>query len=290
MQRFHVAGPEIDVAQPALDAPARHDRGAIRHPLEHQVHVAALQDDEARRIAVEPVVAEPHRVPVVVGGRDDIADEQHGGRSDQLRFATRSRSMVLSTRGPAGFLPRRATSAPGAHNDGTCMNRLIELPPEQQTPEQKKVFDQHVAGRGRILGPYKIWIHSPTVASGSCQAHRHLPQQQRHAVEARGRDRHSPSSRAHWKADYVQTAHVREGRRVGLSDDIVNAHHRAEGAAAHRSARVRRVSLRRRAGPRHQAPRTPTSPRSRRRSAVLASPKFSSCSATTLRLESPSSA
>ena len=46
------------------------------------------------------------------------------------------------------------------------MNRLVELPPEKQTPEQKKVFEQLVAGRGRILGPYKIWIHSPTVASG----------------------------------------------------------------------------------------------------------------------------
>ena len=34
------------------------------------------------------------------------------------------------------------------------MNRLIDLPPEQQTLEQKKVFEQLVAGRGRILGPY----------------------------------------------------------------------------------------------------------------------------------------
>ena len=46
------------------------------------------------------------------------------------------------------------------------MNRLLELPPEQQTLEQQKVFEQLVAGRGRILGPYKIWIHSPTIATG----------------------------------------------------------------------------------------------------------------------------
>ena len=36
------------------------------------------------------------------------------------------------------------------------MNRLLELPPEKPTPEQTAVFDRLVAGRGRILGPYKI--------------------------------------------------------------------------------------------------------------------------------------
>ncbi|MGZ3291446.1 MAG: hypothetical protein ACXU87_25785, partial [Xanthobacteraceae bacterium] len=46
------------------------------------------------------------------------------------------------------------------------MNRILEIPPEKLSAEQSKVFDQLTAGRGRILGPYKIWIHSPTVASG----------------------------------------------------------------------------------------------------------------------------
>jgi hypothetical protein len=46
------------------------------------------------------------------------------------------------------------------------MNRLIDLPQEKLTPEQTEVFNRLVAGRGRILGPYKIWIHSPTVADG----------------------------------------------------------------------------------------------------------------------------
>ena len=46
------------------------------------------------------------------------------------------------------------------------MNRTLEIPADKLTAEQKTVFDQLVAGRGRILGPYKIWIHSPTVASG----------------------------------------------------------------------------------------------------------------------------
>jgi hypothetical protein len=36
------------------------------------------------------------------------------------------------------------------------MNRTLEIPAEKLTSEQKTVFDQLVAGRGRILGPYKI--------------------------------------------------------------------------------------------------------------------------------------
>ena len=46
------------------------------------------------------------------------------------------------------------------------MSRLLDLSPDQLTAEQTKIFEQLVAGRGRILGPYKVWIHSPTVASG----------------------------------------------------------------------------------------------------------------------------
>jgi len=46
------------------------------------------------------------------------------------------------------------------------MNRILEIPPEKLTAEQTQVFEQLTAGRGRILGPYKVWIHSPPVARG----------------------------------------------------------------------------------------------------------------------------
>ena len=101
------------------------------------------------------------------------------------------------------------------------MNRLIELPPEKQSPEQKKVFEQLVAGRGRILGPYKIWIHSPTVASGMEHIGTFL--NNKGALSKREVEIGILIIATHWKADYVQTAHVREGKRVGLSDEIINA-------------------------------------------------------------------
>src|ERR1041385_4513139 len=101
------------------------------------------------------------------------------------------------------------------------MNRLIELPPEKQTPEQKKVFAQLVAGRGRILGPYKIWIHSPTVASGMEHIGTFL--NNNGSLSKREVELGILVISTHWKSDYVPTPHVREGRRVGLSDEIIGA-------------------------------------------------------------------
>ena len=45
--------------------------------------------------------------------------------------------------------------------------RILEIPEDELSPAQKKVFDDLVAGRGRLLTPYKIWIHSPELAASS---------------------------------------------------------------------------------------------------------------------------
>ena len=44
-------------------------------------------------------------------------------------------------------------------------SRIAEIPAEKLTAEQKSVFDALVQGRGRLLTPYKIWIHSPKTAA-----------------------------------------------------------------------------------------------------------------------------
>ena len=101
------------------------------------------------------------------------------------------------------------------------MNRLVELPPEQQTPEQKKVFEQLVAGRGRILGPYKIWIHSPTVASGMEHIGTYL--NKKGSLSEREVEIGILVIAQHWDADYVRQAHIKMGRQVGLSQEIIDA-------------------------------------------------------------------
>jgi 4-carboxymuconolactone decarboxylase len=101
------------------------------------------------------------------------------------------------------------------------MNRILEVTPDQLSPEQSQVFEQLVAGRGRILGPYKIWIHSPKVAAGMEQIGTYL--NKRGALSPREVEIGILVIARHWGGDYVQTAHVREGKRVGLSDEIVDA-------------------------------------------------------------------
>jgi 4-carboxymuconolactone decarboxylase len=101
------------------------------------------------------------------------------------------------------------------------MNRLLEIPPDKLSQAQAKVFEQLTAGRGRILGPYKIWIHSPSVASGMEQIGTFL-------------NKHSSLSKReveicilviaqHWQGDYVRQAHIREGKAAGLSQEMIDA-------------------------------------------------------------------
>ena len=101
------------------------------------------------------------------------------------------------------------------------MNRLIDLPPEQLTAEQTKIFERLTAGRGRILGPYKIWIHSPAVADGMEKIGTFL-------------NKHSSLSKReveiailmiaqHWDSPYVRAAHIREGKAAGLTQEAIDA-------------------------------------------------------------------
>src|SRR6266403_2280521 len=101
------------------------------------------------------------------------------------------------------------------------MSRLLEIPPEKLTAEQKTVFDQLTAGRGRILGPYKVWIHSPTVAAGMEQIGTFL--NKRSSLSPREVEIGILVIAQHWDAGYVRQAHIREGKKVGLSQEIIDA-------------------------------------------------------------------
>jgi 4-carboxymuconolactone decarboxylase len=101
------------------------------------------------------------------------------------------------------------------------MSRILEVSPNQLTPEQSKIFDQLVAGRGRILGPYKIWIHSPTVASGMEQIGTFL--NKRSSLSEREVEMVIIMIARHWQGEYVQAAHVKLGKQVGLPAGAIDA-------------------------------------------------------------------
>ena len=101
------------------------------------------------------------------------------------------------------------------------MNRLVDLPPEELTAEQKTVFDKLTAGRGRILGPYKVWIHSPTVAAG--MEHIGTYHNKRGSLTTREVEIGILVIARHWDAAYVRQAHIKAGKAAGLSDEIIDA-------------------------------------------------------------------
>ncbi len=101
------------------------------------------------------------------------------------------------------------------------MSRILDVTPDQLTAEQKKVFEQLVAGRGRILGPYRVWIHSPTIASGMEQIGTFL--NKRATLSTREVEMVIIMIARHWQGDYVQAAHVKLGKEVGLSQAVIDA-------------------------------------------------------------------
>jgi 4-carboxymuconolactone decarboxylase len=99
--------------------------------------------------------------------------------------------------------------------------RIKEIPENELTPEQAKVFKDLVAGRGRLLTPYKIWIHSPKLAA---------------ALETIGTFLNKKSSLTerevelticiianHWKGEYVWAAHVKMCRELGMPQSVFDA-------------------------------------------------------------------
>ena len=40
-------------------------------------------------------------------------------------------------------------------------NRIRDIPEDQLSPAQKTAIEAVLGGRGRIPGPYRIWLHSP---------------------------------------------------------------------------------------------------------------------------------
>jgi len=99
--------------------------------------------------------------------------------------------------------------------------RLKEIPENALTAEQAKVYKDLVAGRGRLLAPYKIWIHSPRLAA---------------ALETIGTFLNKKSSLTerevelticliarHWRSEYVWASHAKACVRLGIPQSALDA-------------------------------------------------------------------
>ena len=98
-------------------------------------------------------------------------------------------------------------------------SRIREIPPEQLSAEQKAAIAAVIGGRGRIPGPYKIWLHSPIMMQRLERLGTFLvnesslkPREQELAILCIAR---------HWHGNFVFTVHSRVAREQGVSESVI---------------------------------------------------------------------
>lgn len=99
--------------------------------------------------------------------------------------------------------------------------RIAEIPEDQLSAEQKSVFDALVKGRGRLLTPYKIWIHSPKTAAAMEQLGTFLNKSG--SLSEREVELGIVLIAHHWKGEYVYTAHVKRCLELGVPQGVIDA-------------------------------------------------------------------
>jgi 4-carboxymuconolactone decarboxylase len=99
--------------------------------------------------------------------------------------------------------------------------RILEIEEDKLTAEQKKVFDALVAGRGRLLTPYKIWIHSPELAAALETIGTFL--NKKSSLTVREVELTIVIIATHWQGDYVQAAHVKLCLELGYPQAAMDA-------------------------------------------------------------------
>ena len=101
--------------------------------------------------------------------------------------------------------------------------RIKEIPEDRLTAEQAKVFKDLVAGRGRLLTPYKIWIHSPKLAAALETIGTFL--NKKGSLSEREVELTICIIANHWKGEYVWAAHVKRCRELGFPQSVFDAIH-----------------------------------------------------------------
>jgi 4-carboxymuconolactone decarboxylase len=99
--------------------------------------------------------------------------------------------------------------------------RIKEIPEDQLTPEQKQVFKDLVAGRGRLLTPYKIWIHSPKLAAALETIGTFL--NKKGSLNEREVELTICIIANHWRGEYVWAAHVKRCLELGFPQNVFDA-------------------------------------------------------------------
>ena len=101
--------------------------------------------------------------------------------------------------------------------------RYAEIPFEKMTKEQQDGYRFLVEGpRGRLPGPYKVWVHNPKLVQAAAPLGQHFTPGQS-SLSEREREIAVVVTTSRWNSAYPTAAHEKRGKEVGLPVATVEA-------------------------------------------------------------------
>ena len=101
--------------------------------------------------------------------------------------------------------------------------RYAEMPVDQMSPEQRESYRFLVDGpRGRLPGPYKVWVHNPRLVHAAAPLGQHFTPGQS-SLSEREREIAVIVTTSRWHSAYPTAAHEKRGQEVGLPAAAVEA-------------------------------------------------------------------
>jgi len=108
-------------------------------------------------------------------------------------------------------------------SEAPTFGRYAEIPVDRMTPSQREGYRFLVEGpRGRLPGPYKIWVHNPKLVHAVAPIGQHFTPGQS-SLSEREREIAVLVITSRWSSAYPTAAHERRGQEVGLPADAVEA-------------------------------------------------------------------
>ena len=108
-------------------------------------------------------------------------------------------------------------------SDTPTFGRYAEIPADRMTPAQREGYKFLVEGpRGRLPGPYKVWVHNPKLLHAAAPLGQHFTPGES-ALSEREREIAVLVTTSHWHSAYPTAAHEKRGVEVGLPAAAVEA-------------------------------------------------------------------
>src|SRR5579864_1484277 len=123
---------------------------------------------------------------------------------------------------PLDNKPRRHEEN-GSMTNTPTFGRYAELPVSEMSEAQRAGYRHLIDGpRGRLPGPYKVWVHNPKLVHAASPLGQHFTPGSSSLTE-REREIAVIVITHMWNSDYPGAAHEKRGKEVGLPADAVEA-------------------------------------------------------------------